>query len=396
MKRIVSPRARTVAALAAISGCLACSSSSDEGGNTAGSGGSLSSAGTAGSGGAGVAGQASGGSAGSSQGVAGAAGAAGSAGSAAAGGGAGGAAGEAGAAGGGAGGTAEPGCEMLGSPGKTGIQCDPGVEGDGSFEQEQPAQGTPMEAMGQAQGMLTDQETFQSDIYGYGFNYRIYVPAQYEAGKPAALMIFQDGQLYYNEMNGNIIFDALIEEGSMPVTISVHIEPGEARSEEYDTRDDKYGEMLTTEFIPQVIEAQYDIVDDPNGWAIGGHSSGGCAAFNVAWFFNDKFHKVHTNNGSFTDLQDPSMGDYPMILTTEAPKPIRVTLASGTMDLGNGRWEQANDDMADALETAGYHYRYFHSTTNHNLTPFATSAYPDMLRWLWRGYTLPHYGQMQQ
>jgi enterochelin esterase family protein len=286
------------------------------------------------------------------------------------------------------------GCEMLGSPGKTGIQCDPGVEGDGTFEQMQPAEGIPPEAMGEPQGTLFPQETYDSTIFGYGFNYRIYVPAQYEAGKPAALMIFQDGELYYNEMNGNSIFDVLIAAGEMPVTISVHIQPGEARSEEYDTRDNKYGMMLTTEFIPDVIEPAYDIVDDPNGWAIGGHSSGGCCAFNVAWFFNDKFRKAHTNNGSFTDLQDLSMGDYPMLITTEAPKPIRVTLASGTMDLGGDRWFEANNDMAEALDTAGYHYRYFHSTTNHNLTPFATSAYPDMLRWLWRGYTLPHYGQV--
>lgn len=336
-------------------------------------------------GGAGTGG-ASGGTAGSAAG-AGGANAGGTAGTS--GGGAGGTAG--GAAG--AGGMAPAGCEMLGSPGKTGIQCDPGTEGDGSFEQMQPAEGIPPEAMGEPAGTLYPQETYQSTIFGYGFNYRIYVPAQYEAGKPAALMIFQDGELYYNEMNGNSIFDVLIAAGEMPVTISVHIQPGDNRGVEYDTRDNKYGMMLTTEFIPDVIETAYDIVDDPNGWAIGGHSSGGCCAFNVAWFFNDKFRKAHTNNGSFTDLEDLSMGDYPMLITTEAPKPIRVTLASGTMDLGGGRWFNANNDMADALETAGYHYRYFHSTTNHNLTPFATSAYPDMLRWLWRGYTLPHYGQ---
>jgi enterochelin esterase family protein len=306
-----------------------------------------------------------------------------------AGGGEGGSAGDAAGAGG-TGGLPD-GCEALGSPGRTGIQCNPGAAGDGSFEQMYPAEAIPPEAQGQPQGQLLPAETYQSAIYGYGFTYRIYVPAQYQSGKPAALMIFQDGELYYNEMNGNSIFDALIAAGEMPVTISAHIQPGEERSEEYDTRDDKYGRFLINEFIPDVIESQYDIVDDPNGWAIGGHSSGGCCAFNVAWFFPDKFRKVHTNNGSFTDLQTPGMDEYVQLIVDEPAKPIRVTLSSGTMDLGGDRWFNANNDMAASLDTAGYHYRYFHSTTNHNLTPFATSAFPDMLRWLWRGYTLPHY-----
>jgi enterochelin esterase family protein len=300
--------------------------------------------------------------------------------------------GAAGMAGGGAGGDngVPPGCEALGTPGRTGIQCDPGTEGDGIFEQMNP-ESPPPEAEGEPQGELLAEETFQSTIYGYGFDYRIYVPAQYEVGKPAALMIFQDGELYYNEMNGNSIFDVLIDEGAMPVTISVHIQPGNDRSNEYDTRDDVYGTMLTTEFIPEVIETQYDIVDDPNGWAIGGHSSGGCCAFNVAWHFPDKFRKVHTNNGSFVGIQDPGMDAYIDMVTAEPAKPLRVTLSSGTNDLGGGSWFNANNDMADSLMTAMYHFRYFHSTSNHNLTPFSTAAFPDMLRWLWRGYTLPHY-----
>jgi enterochelin esterase family protein len=247
--------------------------------------------------------------------------------------------------------------------------------------------------MGERQGQLLPEATYESASFGYDFRYRIYVPAQYEAGKPAALMIFQDGELYFNEMRGNQIFDTLIAAGQMPVTISVHVQPGEERSDEYDTRSEKYGAFLVNELIPNVVETEYDIVDDPNGWAIGGHSSGGCCAFNVAWFFPDKFRKVHTNNGSFTDLQDPGMDEYVQLLTSETPKPLRVTLSSGTNDLGGTRWFNANNDMAMSLQTAGYHYRYFHSTSNHNLTPFSTMAFPDMLRWLWRGYTLPHYAQ---
>ena len=56
----------------------------------------------------------------------------------------------------------------------------------------------------------------------------------------------------------------------------------------WQTIDDKTGQP----------KAVVQIVQDPDGWAIGGHSSGGMAAFNVAWFYPDKFHKVITASPS--------------------------------------------------------------------------------------------------
>ena len=57
----------------------------------------------------------------------------------------------------------------------------------------------------------------------------IYIPAQYDASKPAALMVFQDGQAYVNT-NGQqrvpVVFDNLIHRGEMPVTIGLFVNPG--------------------------------------------------------------------------------------------------------------------------------------------------------------------------
>src|SRR5262245_12244765 len=54
--------------------------------------------------------------------------------------------------------------------------------------------------------------------------YYVYVPAQYDASKKAALMVFQDGHTYIKE-DGDfrvpIVFDNLIHQGDMPVTIGV-------------------------------------------------------------------------------------------------------------------------------------------------------------------------------
>src|SRR5262245_38859809 len=57
----------------------------------------------------------------------------------------------------------------------------------------------------------------------------IYIPAQYDGSKPAALMVFQDGGGYVSETGAQrvpIVFDNLIAKGEMPVTIGVFVNPG--------------------------------------------------------------------------------------------------------------------------------------------------------------------------
>src|SRR6476620_12799695 len=57
----------------------------------------------------------------------------------------------------------------------------------------------------------------------------VYIPAQYEPSKSAALMVFQDG-LGYMSTNGSwrvpMVFDNLIAAKEMPVTIAIFLNPG--------------------------------------------------------------------------------------------------------------------------------------------------------------------------
>lgn len=372
---------------------VACSGTQDADGPSGNGGSSI--GGTASAGSAGMGGAGAPAMAGTSSGVAGQGGAAaGSGGSGpvfpAAGSGGSGAGGAAGS--GGSGGGAPAGCVEAGTPGKTGRQCDPGTMGDGTFDQKQPAGNLPPEAMGTPEGELSGGKQLQSKVFGYNFNYRTYKPTAYQAGKPAALMIFQDGGNYTGNFKAPRVFDNLIKEGSIPVTISVYIDPGQNRSGEYDSRNAKYGTMITTELVPELLKT-FDLVDDPNGWAIGGHSSGGGCAFNVAWLFNDKFHKVLTHSGTFVNLQQPGNHDYVNIVTMEPKKPIRTTLLAGSNDLEccGTTWFKVNNEMADSLTKAMYPYRYMKSSTQHGPTQWHFNDFPEGMRWLWKGYTLPHY-----
>ena len=272
-------------------------------------------------------------------------------------------------------------------------------------------------------------------------NYWIYVPAQYDpAGPPAAVMIFQDGASYV-DVNGSWkipnVFDNLINKGEMPVTIGVFIDPGQNRSFEYDTLSDQYARFLLEEILPEVGKS-YHLTTNREGRAIAGLSSGGIAAFTVAWERPEEFSKVATFYGSFTAIAfRPARGDqpiqlggdsYPALIRSTGSKPIKIFLQDGSNDLNNqfGNWFLANQQMLSAMEYANgrgggrrggaggrggragggraggqpgaggraggqpqlqgvYEINHEWGTGGHEASHGA-SIFPDIMRWMWAGY----------
>jgi enterochelin esterase family protein len=306
----------------------------------------------------------------------------------------------------GAGGTAgSGGAGGTTAPSTMGMQVDPGTEGDGTFDLPPPYDLQP-ESVGPVDGapagqlmgpMLYTQTGTYTDWDMWIFPYWVYVPAQYQPGHAAALMILNDGAKYIGdqtqsafEFNTPIVFDNLIHEGSMPVTIGVFIGPGSSegqyvtggdggRARQYDTANDQYGKFILEEFLPSEILPNWSIVTDADGWAMGGHSSGGNASFSAAWFYPDRFHKILTANATLG-----LTGLFPGALSEGPAKPIRIYLTSGS---GDDSSFGVNNDAANNLEQLGYHYRYGSSEDVHAPPSAASSDYPDALRWLWRGYT---------
>ncbi len=229
-------------------------------------------------------------------------------------------------------------------------------------------------------------------------DYWVYVPQQYDAAKPAALMVFQDGYTYLNEeghFRTPLVFDNLIHGGEMPVTIGIFVNPGhygEApanlpyrasnRSVEYDTLSDKYARLLLDEILPEVGQ-QWNLTADPEQRAIGGLSSGAICAFTVAWQRPDAFRKVLSHIGSFTDIRGGHI--YPSLIRQHAIRPIRIFLQDGEADLNNdwGNWWLANLQMESALKYRGYDYKFVGGTGAHD-GEHGGAILPDSLRWLWR------------
>jgi len=246
-------------------------------------------------------------------------------------------------------------------------------------------------------GIVTQQEWRSTIFPGTIRNYWVYVPVQFTPDQPANVMVFQDGGGYVSETGETrvpIVFDNLIHQGRLPVTIGIFIDPGHFppvaagtnpvsnRSFEYDTLSDQYVRFLLEEILPAVNE-KYPLTTDPDRRAIGGASSGGICAFTAAWQRPDAFRKVLSHVGSFADIRGGHV--YPFLVRKTPRKPIRVYLQAGANDLDRdwGDWALASLAMASAFNFAGYDYHLEYGDGEHN-TIQAGAILPESLCWLWR------------
>jgi enterochelin esterase family protein len=230
--------------------------------------------------------------------------------------------------------------------------------------------------------------------------YWVYVPAQYDGSKPAAVMVFQDGHKYVNaeqEYRVPVVFDNLIHKKGMPLTIGVFVNPGHMGSElpadpwrasnrswEYDMLSEKYARFLIEELLPEVGKS-HKLTSDPEARGVVGASSGGICSFTVAWERPDAFRKVISHIGSFTNIQGGHV--YPSLVRKSAKRPMRIFLQDGSNDLDNehGSWPLANQQMAAALKFRGYDYRFEYGDGAHT-HKHGGALLPESLRWLWRDF----------
>ncbi len=92
---------------------------------------------------------------------------------------------------------------------------------------------------------------------GTPHNYAVYVPAQYDAKKPTAFMVFLDGSGYLGDgIRIPTVFDNLIAKHELPAMIGIFVDPGvlpaisdgvQTRFErvfEYDSLSDRYSRVF--------------------------------------------------------------------------------------------------------------------------------------------------------
>lgn len=252
---------------------------------------------------------------------------------------------------------------------------------------------------GVPQGKVT-QHQWKSTIFpGTERDYWVYVPAQYDGSKPACVLVCFDGGGFIKAdgaFRAPTVLDNLIHAGDIPVTVGIFINPGvipaakegqearKNRSFEYDTLSDQNARFLLEEILPEVGKT-VKLSANPDCRVTCGNSSGGIAAFTVAWERPDAFRKVISHIGSFTNIRGGHV--YPALIRKTEPKPLRVFLQEGENDLDNlhGNWPLANRQMEAALKFAKYDHQLIMGTGKHS-GRHGGAIFPETLRWIWRDW----------
>ena len=267
----------------------------------------------------------------------------------------------------------------------------------------------------------------------------VYVPAQYVPGTAAPFIVFGDGSAggAYPGRDLFTVLDNLIQQHRLPPMIAIGIAaggqdaPGSERGREYDTVSGAYAEWVETEVLPLVEKnANVKLTKDPDGRATMGISSSGAAAFTMAWFHPELYHRVLAYSPTMVNQQWPHDTALPggaweyhdpwpgpavpnlsvtvnAVTPTDAPpgaplipnsptKPIRFWYETGDHDLfypaaimpdGMHDWVLANESMARVLAAKGYHYQFiFARNAGHVDRPTVAQTLPYALEWLWQGY----------
>jgi gluconolactonase len=248
---------------------------------------------------------------------------------------------------------------------------------------------------------LTDSKIFPDTVR----TITVYVPAAYQGDKLACVYVGLDGLGF----DAATVFDNLIAQHAMPVTIGIGVSPGVVesarapensrfdRSFEFDSRTDRLARFVIEEVMP-AVERQpavdgraIKLSSNPNDRAIGGGSTGAIAAFTVAWERPDAFRRVFSSIGTYVGMRGGEQ--YYVLVRKTEPKPLRIFMQDGVHDEWPGGpemgdWWMSNLTMNRAVEFAGYDVRHVWGAGSHNGSQ-ATQLFPEAMRWLWRDYPAP-------
>lgn len=229
---------------------------------------------------------------------------------------------------------------------------------------------------------------FPSSVYGDHRSGWVYVPnAVIESGELATLTVFLDGDAYRRAGVATMV-ENLIADEAIPPTILLGLNPGRRpdgstnRPWEYDAPGPGLARFLETDVLPML--SQFPLRPDAGDRALVGASSGGLAAFNVAWKRPDLFGRVAAQLGRFTVEWDGRPLPEVVLGSDQKARPNRIVLTTGPNDLidESGDWRQSTLALADALRAGGGKPRVIIDDGFHNFWTCGRQL-PDVLKQLW-------------
>jgi len=193
----------------------------------------------------------------------------------------------------------------------------------------------------------------------------VYTPTGH-TDQPLPHIVFQDGKAYYGWGKTPQVFDRLLQADQCGPAHLVFIPPVN-RGLEYHLNDAYLAFVL--EEVLAAVEERAPCNGRRTAW---GASMGGFCSAELAWRHPLSFQTVVCQSGAFLFHPGQRIGDDPHTgrewwaerVAQEAWRPVRWHLQTGTLE-----WlHRPNENLAAALEAAGYEVHYHQRTSGHNWT----------------------------
>jgi len=243
----------------------------------------------------------------------------------------------------------------------------------------------------------------------YTRNVWVYVPAGYVPGTELPLMVDHDGRAdAVIQSQLIVVLDNLIAQKRLPMMAGVFIANGgdmrpSERSLEYDTVSGKYAEFIEHEVLPLAEKAgNVKFTKNPDARGVIGQSSGSAAAFAMAWFHPEWYHRVISYSGTFVVVPPQTSDEFPhgawayhsTLIPNSPKKPIRIWMEVGSRDNSFGaaedtyrNWPLANNRMAEVLKAKGYEYQYLWAEgAGHVERGVERQTLEEAMEWVWKTY----------
>ncbi len=195
------------------------------------------------------------------------------------------------------------------------------------------------------------------------FHYIVHIPADCEKQTGLGLIVTHDF-LYRAEV---LAAEYLQKTGEMPPCVTIAVASGvlrpptddgyerSLRVASYDISTRQYADFLVEELLPYLTEKYaLPISTSPDMHMVTGGSSGGISAWNIAWYRNDRFHRVYAASPTFSAAGNGEIE--PWLIRKTEPRPIRIftDYAEFEPDFFFGNSLLAAQNFIGALQYAGY------------------------------------------
>jgi len=243
----------------------------------------------------------------------------------------------------------------------------------------------------------------------YDRNVWVYVPAGTKPGTELPLMVDHDARAdAVIQSQLIVVMDNLIAAKRLPKMAGVFIANGgnfqpSERSLEYDTVSGKYAEFIEHEVLPLAEKtANVKFTKNPDARGVIGQSSGSAAAFAMAWFHPEWYHRVISYSGTFVVVPPQTSDEYPhgawayhdKLIPNSPKKPIRMWFEVGSRDNSFSvaedtyrNWPLANNRMSEVMKKKGYEFQYVWAEgAAHVERGVERQTLEEAMEWVWKTY----------